>query len=120
MDFERVQHAQGFLQIESVEGRKRILDIEALLSYHAPEAVVSLLDDLIRENKTKLRRLLRKRDKSNPKIDILTSRIFRLSMSRIPRLLFSSVATIPPTPRDLEWVLSGIMFLSPMENPVFK
>jgi hypothetical protein len=81
MDTERIKHAQGFLQVESIEGRKRILDLECLLSLHAPQIVIGLLDELIKDNKVKLRRLL-KRDKSDPRVDHTLSRLFRLKMSR--------------------------------------
>jgi len=81
MDRTAIEHAQNFLILDGVEGQRRILDLECLLSVHEPYKVIDLMDELIRDSKAKLSRQIR-RDKSDPRVDSSISRIFRLKMAR--------------------------------------
>ena len=77
-----INEVQDYLTVNTVDGDKvyQIVNVELLLRKHPPEAVVSFLKELQKEYGKKLGRLM-KEDKTNPCINELVIKRFRVRMA---------------------------------------
>ena len=75
-----VDAAQQYLTVVREERASHIVDIQMLFKRHPPERVPKLLRDLHTDCRKELRRLIG-RDKTDPNINELVAKCFRLKMA---------------------------------------
>jgi hypothetical protein len=81
MTKEMIQTAQEYLTVASKEnGKKKILDIDQLLTKHPSEEVINLLKTLLKEKQIVLRDFILE-DKTKPEIDETVALMFRVTMA---------------------------------------
>ena len=80
MTIETIELAQEFLTVNRNSERRKIIDIEALLSRHPPISVVRFLERLLIDKKRVLKELVTK-DKTDSEIDRTIASCFRIQMA---------------------------------------
>lgn len=76
-----IQIAQEYLTVASKEnGKKKILDIDQLLTKHPSKEVINLLNTLLKEKQVVLRDFILE-DKTKPEIDETVAVMFRVTMA---------------------------------------
>ena len=81
MTKEMIQTAQEYLTVASKEnGKKKILNIDQLLTKHPSEEVINLLKTLLKEKQIVLRDFILE-DKTKPEIDETVALMFRVTMA---------------------------------------
>ena len=80
MMIETIELAQEFLTVNRDSERRRIVDIELLLTRHSPLSVVKFLEELLDDKKRILKELVIK-DKTDSEIDKTIASLFRIRMA---------------------------------------
>jgi hypothetical protein len=75
-----INEVQSYLTIISNERTYQIVNVELLLRRHPPEAVIAFLEQLRSEYKKELGDLI-KNNKTDPKINELVAKNFRIKMA---------------------------------------
>ena len=75
-----INQVQDYLTVVDDTKVYQIVNVELLLRRHPPEAVIAFLDQLRSEYKKELNDLI-KTNKTNPKINELIAKMWRLKMS---------------------------------------
>jgi hypothetical protein len=75
-----INTVQNFLTVVGEDRVYQIVNVELLLRRHPPEAVIAFLDQLRSEYKKELGDLI-KNNKTNPKINELVAKNFRIKMA---------------------------------------
>ena len=75
-----INHVQDYLTVVGEDRVYQIVNVELLLRRHPPEAVIAFLNQLRTEYKKELSRLL-KHNKTDPRINELVAKNFRIKMA---------------------------------------
>ena len=75
-----INHVQDYLTVAGESKVYQIVNVELLLRSHPPEAVIAFLSQLRAEYKKELSQLI-KNDKTDPQINELVAKNFRLKMA---------------------------------------
>ena len=75
-----INQVQDYLTIVADDRVYQILNVEVLLKRHPPDAVIGFLNLLRSEYKTELKQLL-KQNKTDPRINMLVAKNFRIKMA---------------------------------------
>ena len=75
-----INTAQDFLTVVDEKRVYQIVNIELLLRKHPPTAVIAFLKQLRSENSQRLRKVI-KQNKTDPEVNELVARNFRLKMA---------------------------------------
>jgi len=75
-----INNAQDFLTVVDEKRVYQIVNIELLLRKHPPTAVIAFLKQLRSENSQRLRKVI-KQNKTDPEVNDLVARNFRLKMA---------------------------------------
>jgi hypothetical protein len=75
-----ISQVQDYLTVVGEDRVYQIVNVELLLRRHPPEAVIAFLDQLRTEYKRELSDLI-KSNKTNPKINELVAKNFRIKMA---------------------------------------
>jgi hypothetical protein len=75
-----INQVQDYLTVVAEDRCYQIINVELLLRRHPPEAVIAFLDQLRTEYKKELSQLI-KSNKTDPKINELVAKNFRIKMA---------------------------------------
>ena len=81
MTTETIKTAQDYLTVVHQDyGKREIVNVEILLERHRPEFVINILEDLFKEKRKALVKMMGA-DKSKSEIDRTVSEMFRIHMA---------------------------------------
>ncbi len=82
MSKNEISNIQDFLTIDQKDSKKKyqIVNVEFLLRRHPPSAVISFLDELHKDYKKKLQKIIRE-DKTSSKLNDIIATKFRIKMA---------------------------------------